>query len=262
MNAVSIKLIGGLCNYMFQIACVYAYSLKNAKKYIFTTDDSVVIHKHINEYKKNIFSNIEFFKNKNYKNFKVYNEPNFHYDEIPNYCTDVYLTGYYQSYKYFSKYEKEIKNLFKYPDIIIEKIKNKYYKLLSQKNCSIHIRRGDYVNQPEYHPIQNLNYYMKSIKKIGIDKNFLVFSDDINWCKENLPNLENFHFIENQKDYEDFLLMSLCDNNIIANSSFSWWAAWLNENPDKKVIAPNKWFGLAYAHWDTKDLIPESWIII
>jgi hypothetical protein len=102
---------------------------------------------------------------------------------------------------------------------------------------------------------------MKGVKKVGMDKKFLIFSDDIQWCKQNFPEMKNFVYIEGQKDYEDFLLMSLCNHNIICNSSFSWWAAWINQNSNKIVIAPKKWFGPAYSHFDTKDLYCDGWIL-
>ena len=104
---------------------------------------------------------------------------------------------------------------------------------------------------------------MKAVKQMPKDSVFVIFSDDIPWCKANFPDIpEKFVFIEGNSDHEDLLLMSLCNNVIIANSTFSWFAAWLNNNANKKVIAPAKWFGDAYAHYDTTDLIPESWIKI
>ena len=127
---------------------------------------------------------------------------------------------------------------------------------------SIHIRRGDYLQSPNHHPVISLNYCMKAIKQFPRDYKVVVFSDDINWCKTEAFFGDKFKFIEGQTDIEDFYLMSMCVNNIICNSSFSWWAAWLNSNPDKIVIAPmdDRWFGPAYDHFDTKDLYPEEWI--
>lgn len=87
---------------------------------------------------------------------------------------------------------------------------------------------------------------------------FIVFSDDIEWCEENLPK-DNFYYIKNEKDYIELYLMSMCNNNITCNSSFSWWGAWLNKKEDKKVIGPKIWFGSAINH-NTDDIIPQSWI--
>ena len=161
------------------------------------------------------------------------------------------------------EYTKEIRELFSFSEEYKNSIKQKYKDLLEGETCSIHVRRGDYLKLPNHHPVQSLNYLMKGVREMPEDTKFLIFSDDINWCKQNFPNIpDKFIFIEGNSDYEDLLLMSLCKNNIIANSSFSWWAAWLNENVDKKVIAPSKWFGTANSINNTKDLIPETWKII
>jgi hypothetical protein len=104
---------------------------------------------------------------------------------------------------------------------------------------------------------------MKAIKHMDQDSVFLIFSDDIYWCKQNFPDLpEKFVFIDENKDYEELFLMSKCKNNIICNSTFSWWGAWLNKNDQKKVVAPAKWFGSAYDHYNTNDLYCENWIKI
>ena len=105
-----------------------------------------------------------------------------------------------------------------------------------------------------------MEYYRSAVDLIGKEKLFFIFSDDINWCKNNFDFIENKFFIENNKDYEDLILMSLCSHNIIANSSFSWWGAWLNSNPNKIIISPKKWFGNKYNFHNTKDLYNEKWI--
>ena len=90
---------------------------------------------------------------------------------------------------------------------------------------------------------------------------FAVFSDDIEWCRSNFHG-DKFVFVEDQKDYEDLYYMSLCKHNIICNSTFSWWSAWLNNNADKKIISPKKWFGPGYATHELSDLTPKGWTII
>lgn len=263
MEEVTIRLQGGLGNYMFQIASVYAYAIKQNKKAVFTIDDSVVIHKNLESYKENILSNVEFIANKNTINLNSYSEIGFNYSEIPLIKDNVVLNGYFQSDKYFKEYTVDIKQLFSYPTSYIEAIKEKYKFILFQNTCSIHVRRGDYLKSPDHHPAQNMNYYMKAIKIMPKDSVFLIFSDDIEWCKLNFPDLpEKFKFIEGNSDHEDLLLMSLCNNNIICNSTFSWWAAWLNNNSNKKVTIPTNWFGPAYANYNTEDLYCENWIRI
>lgn len=268
MEEVSVKLVGGLGNYMFQIACAYAYSLENNKKPIFTKDDSMIVHKHLDYYANNILNNVPLISNNNPIGYTVYNERGFDYKKIPHVEGNLYLNGYFQTEKYFKEYSSEIINLFSYPEEMVsaakEKLADKYGIYETFKNsCSIHVRRGDYLNSPNHHPVQNMNYYMKAIKQMPKDSIFLIFSDDISWCKTNFPDLpEKFIFVEGNTDYEDLLLMSLCKNNIICNSTFSWWAAWLNQNTDKKVIIPSVWFGPAYESHNTKDLYCENWIKI
>ena len=140
----------------------------------------------------------------------------------------------------------------------MKKLKKKYP--IDENNISIHIRRTDYVTSNGYHPVQSIEYYKQAIEIIGDYDNIFVFSDDINWCKENLK-FDNMIFVDGNDDVEDMWLMSICNHNVIANSSFSWWGAWLNNNPDKKVIAPNNWFG-SQTNLNTNDLIPNTWIKI
>jgi len=171
------------------------------------------------------------------------------------------IDGFFQSEKYFVHNRDKILEVLGPKENITDTINERYGNLLKKRTTSIHVRRGDYVRHPNHHPTQTVEYYQEAISKLN-DKTdlFLIFSDDIEWCKENLK-IENAVYIDNEKDYIELYLMARCDNNIIANSSFSWWGAWLNENEDKVVIGPEKWFGSAINH-DTKDLLPEKWIKI
>ncbi len=180
-----------------------------------------------------------------------YSEPVFHYNEI-KYSENMDLKGYFQSEKYFIKYKNHILNLFEFTD----EIKQTDYQFA---DCSIHVRRTDYLNLQEYHPCCDLNYYQNAINimKNNGCKTFLVFSDDIEWCKQNLS--KEFIYVENQSNIKDLYLMSQCKNNIIANSSFSWWASWLNKTPNKNIIAPKKWFGPSN-NVSTSDLYCKNWI--
>lgn len=207
MNKVTTKLQGGIGNMLFQIAVAYAYSKKYNKELVLNKDNAIIVHKNIEHYKSNILKNIEFCNFINSSNH--YSETGFHHQEIPNYNSDVLLFGYFQSEKYFKDYEDEIRDLFMSYDInLSDDIKD----LLDNENtCSIHIRRGDYLKSPNHHPTQSMNYYMKAIKQMPKDSVFLIFSDDINWCKQNFPDLpEKFKFIEGNKDYEDLYIMSHC----------------------------------------------------
>ena len=182
---------------------------------------------------------------------------NFHYYELEyKENSHYYLDGYWQSEKYFIEIEDIIRDNLKPLESIIEILKSKYP---TENSVSIHIRRTDYVKSNGYHPVQSIEYYQNALDLLEYD-NILIFSDDIEWCKTNL-HFDNMIFVEGNDDIEDLWLMSLCNHNIIANSSFSWWGAWLNENKDKKVIAPKKWFGEKSGLNDS-DIIPEKWIKI
>lgn len=260
MKETTIALAGGLGNFMFQIAAAYAYAKRYNRSVGFSAQQARGPHKGALEYEKNVLNGVDLWFIP--KNCRQIDEHVFHYTEIPNYPDDnVFLSGYFQSEKYFKDYEDEIRNLFMSYDI---NMSDDIKQLLSSENtCSIHVRRGDYLNSPNHHPTQSMNYYMKAIKQMPKDSVFLIFSDDIEWCKQNFPNLpEKFKFIEGNKDYEDLYLMSHCKNNIICNSTFSWWGAWLNKNKDKIVIAPSVWFGPAYSNNNTEDLYCEGWITI
>jgi hypothetical protein len=210
----------------------------------------------------------DFFKP--YNKRRLLREQSFDFDPhillAPN---DVYLEGYWQSEKYFKDIEKIIHQDFTLsgePDNLNKQMAEKI------KNCeavSLHIRRGDYVSNPvttAYHGICSEEYYQEAISKLESyvkNPHFFVFSDDMEWVKENLETgypTTLMDFNGSEKDYSDLHLMSLCQHHIIANSSFSWWGAWLSKYSEKIVIAPKKWFNVESIN--THDLYPESWIKI
>ena len=175
-----------------------------------------------------------------------------------------YVKGYFQTERYFSEIRKILLK-----DFIIKQQKSpstKSYEdtILSSKNtCSLHVRRGDYISNKKANSIHgtcSLIYYKKAIELIlKKDKNthFFIFSDDITWTKENLK-LENAVYIDHKTiPHEDIYLMSLCKNNITANSSFSWWGAWLNKNKNKTIIAPKNWFVN-----NKNEVVCQNWIKI
>jgi hypothetical protein len=172
---------------------------------------------------------------------------------------NYYLNGYWQSEKYFKENEAQIKKDFSYTTDRMNDLIEKY-DFENNSIVSIHIRRGDYVSGSDMYPLQSIEYYKNGLEIIGDYDSILVFSDDIDWCKNNLP-FEKMLFSENLSNVEDLTLMSKCKHNIIANSSFSWWGAYLNTNLHKKIVAPKNWYG-PKMNIETKDLLPESWIKI
>lgn len=181
------------------------------------------------------------------KNTSTYEELSFHYSQI-SWKQNLDLHGYFQSEKYFKDFEAEIKRIFK--------IKN--HADFRSDVASIHVRRTDYLNFPNHHPCMTMQYYERAMELVGVNK-FIVFSDDMAWCKQHFLG-NAFEFSEGNDTITDLAIQMNCAHNIIANSTYSWWAAWLNPNQHKKVIAPEKWFGPALSGHNTKDLIPDSWI--
>lgn len=169
----------------------------------------------------------------------------FHYVEkqIPRECI---IDGFFQSEKYFKNSRQEMLSLFKERQTI--------------NKVSVHVRRGDYIKKQQHHNVLSKNYYLKAFEMFP-DQKFLMFSDDIKWCQEIFVNQE-IEFFKGSTDIEDLEMMSSCHSNIIANSSFSWWAAWLNRNQHKKVVCPSQWVGPALSHLNTSDIHCGDWIKI
>ena len=172
-----------------------------------------------------------------------------------------FLKGYWQAGEYFAEAEKEVKQKFRFRPVEDDQNKIMLSKILNSNSVSIHIRRGDYVNSDINSSLQ-FSYYTEAIKFINnsiSNPSYFVFSDDIEWAKENIKQ-ERVNFIgwnKGNNSYIDMQLMSNCKHNIIANSSFSWWAAWLNSNHDKTVVAPQQWM----RHLSkSNDIIPKEWV--
>ncbi|MBC8490515.1 MAG: alpha-1,2-fucosyltransferase [Bacteroidetes bacterium] len=197
-------------------------------------------------------------------------ERNFHFDPaILKLSGNVYMDGYWQSEKYFSDIEDIIRREFTLAESP-DKLNFEFAKRIEKSSSiSIHIRRGDYIEDSEalsLHGTLGLDYYSRAINFISEkvrDPHFYVFSDDYEGAKRNIKIDYPATFVKYnnaEKDYADLWLMSLCKHHIIAHSTFSWWGAWLNNNPDKMVIAPKRWFADEKMNSQTKDLIPEGWI--
>ena len=270
---IVVKLIGGLGNQLFQYAAAKALAIQ--KRQCLLIDTSAFAHYKLHDFGLDHY-NIEAKTYKKPNRFvekvkdcfcktTVYKQTDFGFD--PNLanikgCT-IYLDGYFQSEQYFIKYQNQIRNEFE----LLADLKAMTTKTISHiqqtESVSVHIRRGDYVNNP-LHDTDKERFYktaMALIEKQFENPVYFVFSDDIKWAKENFSANKETIFIDfndASTNFEDLKLMSSCKHNIIANSSFSWWGAWLNENPDKIVIAPKLWFNDNSIN--SRDIIPESWI--
>jgi len=254
---ITAGLNGRLGNEMFQIAAATALAYENNDISQFDLEKTYGTIYRDNIYSKLIHGVFD-------TNYIEYVEKRFRYTKIEyQHSNDLTLKlfGYFQSDKYFRNYKYEIIDLFS-NDLIINKLKNEYNNIL-KNSVSFHIRRTDYLSYPHIHPCSSPNYYINGVRHIENEKkidNILVFSDDINYCKENFFD-KRITYIEYLKDYEDMYLMSLCENNIIANSSFSWWGSYLNKNANKIVICPKLWFGLK-SGYDSSDIYYENIIIM
>jgi hypothetical protein len=200
---------------------------------------------------------------------EIYKEASFRFDEhFFEAGKNIYLKGYRQSEKHFQSIAPIVRSQLFIAENKYEHLSNMGIEVRNQNSVSIHIRRGDYVKKvvQEHHGLLDETYYQQAIDKITLaveNPLFYVFSDEPGWVKEHLKFQQPVTYVSHEitkNHYEDFYLMSCCRHNIVANSSFSWWAAWFNNNPDKKVIAPLKWFNKA--PYDTTDLVPDSWIRI
>tara|TARA_Y100000034_G_scaffold124541_1_gene172858 strand:+ start:262 stop:1062 length:801 start_codon:yes stop_codon:yes gene_type:complete len=179
---------------------------------------------------------------------------------------NIDLFGYFQSEECFKNIKGLIRTEFQFKDDIYEEANNLYTSLIgkNEEGISVHVRRTDYVNNEHNHPLQGDDYYIPALKKFEANYNkFLIVSDDIDWCRQYSPfQSEKFIFIENTNHFVDMCLMTLCTHNIISNSSFSWWGAWLNPNPNKIVVAPKTWFGPSLINKNPNFHLPPSWILI
>ena len=277
---LSVHIQGGLGNQLFQIFALIASSIENKTSfsipYYETTSAGIkrptywnTFFKHLKQYT---------FVNSNYK-FVQYNEPNFHYSKLPVSTSENFMyVGYFQSEKYFKSVFSEVCKLMQ-----LEDIKNEVKSELGEKylnrnsiNISMHFRLGDYKYLQNVHPLIDNEYYIKSLNHIikeDTAANVICFceEEDIEIVRKRIEEIKN-HVVSKQinfiicdtriEDWKQLLLMSMCCCNIIANSTFSWWGAYFNKNPEKIVTFPSKWFGRLNEHLNTCDIIPDDWIKI
>lgn len=254
---ISSHLIGGLGNQLFQISHALSQGFENEREVIFLPHSTTQLQgNNTTQYVDNIYSKLKFVDN--ITNYDVIQEQGFNYNKIYPSNKNTLFYGYFQSSKYFANYRKEIMDIFSPPKSFIDKMYLKYPQLNEKNTVSLHVRIGDYLNFPTIHPTVSENYLMNAIKKIGDYSHIFLFSDNHQFLK-NLK-LQN-KIIISEKDYEELWLMSLCQNNIISNSTFSWWGSFLNQNDLKIVVAPSLWFG-PDGPKNFEDIYEKRWNII
>jgi len=291
---VIVRLIGGLGNQMFQYALgkhlskinksplkldatVYDefYMLRKYSLSVFNADVSFASPKEVykltqqskNKFKKilNRIFNVKYVPPKTY-----IKEKHFHFDaKILKLPDSVYLQGYWQSEKYFKDINQEIRSCFSFVKPQAGKDKEIASTIAAHNSISVHVRRGDYVTNPVIRKMLHtidIEYYRRAFQFIEqrIRKPlFVIFSDDIQWVRMNLRFNDDILIVDHNdesKCAEDLRLMTQCKHHVMANSSFSWWGAWLGSNPGKIVVAPKKWF--VDDSYDTRDLLPIEWIVL
>lgn len=284
-SMIIVKTFGGLGNQLFQYAFARYYGI--SKKENVKLDNGFNLNKHdtYRQYSLNNFNIALDIANKDevlsakypYGPFsklmrlirwKMLGKYNIDFDKNILNSKLKYFEGYWQNYKYLGPVRETLLKELTLKESIEEKFSKLLISMSETNSVSIHIRRGDYVNNPktkEAHCTFGLEYYTDAIKLITSKINqpsFFIFSDDIDWAKNNLAIDFPTTFVSNPniKDYEELVLMSKCKNNIIANSSFSFWSAWLNQNPNKIVIAPKKWNNKFVKEYE--DMLPTEWLKI
>jgi hypothetical protein len=268
---IIVRLIGGLGNQFFQYAL--GRHLAERHKTTLKVDISPFEEYKLHKYSLWAFNIQENFASaEDIKAVTSKKERHFHFDsDVLELCDNVYLQGYWQSEQYFKDIPELICQEFSVKTTLAGRDKELARLIGSCEAVCVHIRRGDYVPKTYSDQIFDaceLGYYLESIKTILSqvrDPHFFIFSDDPEWARDNLKLSYPTILVDHNnasKNYEDLRLMGLCKHNIIANSSFSWWGAWLNPNPHKKVCAPKMWFNNNVRNLDSKDIIPSSWIQI
>jgi hypothetical protein len=290
---VIVKLMGGLGNQMFQFAAARRLALANQttlkfdtyflqdrtlrenftfRKYeldIFNLNVCIATPKDIDKFCLRLVSSRRIDSLMNYidPHYK-YSENQFKFNpEVLRLPRNSYLEGYFQSEKYFIDYQNQIRKDFTFKNAPNEANQKLIDEISKTNSIAVHIRRGDFVSNSvthEFHGVCSLSYYYESIKYLKSKINdpvFYIFSDDMNWVKLNFDKALALNFVElnnAENKSNDLRLMTVCNHHIIANSTFSWWGAWLSKNPGKIVIAPQRWF--ASDEMNFEDVVPENWI--
>lgn len=284
---------GGLGNVMFYYALANAYRQKGVKSFVFVSKTNLehynyslkVVFPHIslwgnlNCFEKVYYSIIQRIRDFQYKKYKVPHKcllapfSGLYYDQDPvkyvpsifdNLESNQYLIGHFQSYKFFEEYRNSILEELQFStEALSDKTKAVAEDMQSCNSVSLHVRRGDYMNGYYYEmlgKICDVAYYQRAIDAINervSHPRFYVFSDDPQFVADNLK-IENATYVDfnrGKDSWQDMYLMSQCKHNIIANSTFSWWGAWLNRNPQKIVVAPNRWF----ANMENDEIVLPEW---
>jgi hypothetical protein len=252
--------IGRLGNQMFQYSALKGIAKKN--QFDFCIPESNFSNPWADHQLFDTFK-MTTLKNKGViKSNKIFQETQFNFEEkfFNLQESDLDIIGYFQTEKYFFHVKDELLIDFEFVDEVFYPCQEMMNTIESP--IALHVRRTDYLTKSHEHPPQTIEYYETALSHFGGDRNVIIFTDDLKWCKEQeLFSPDRFMISESRDNRVDLCLMSLCSDYIIANSSFSWWGAWLSKNENPTVIAPKKWFGDGgyTRNHSTEDIIPTRW---
>lgn len=259
--------MGQLGNQMFQFAAVKGIARKHGYEFMIPEYRGVVVDGRGNRLRYELdrpftpqMDHIGVLPTDNYLQ-----EPHFHYSQefVDNFPDNASIVGYFQSPKYFERIADEIRQDFTFKDEIRDPCAAISENL--DQPIALHVRRGDFITNVESHHNQSLDYYKDALGHFDDDRQVVIFSDDTQWCKEQeLFQPGRFLISGGGSPDIDMCLMSMCHSFVIANSTFSWWSAWLSTNEDKKVIYPKLWFGITgyTKDYNVEDLFPDGWITL
>ena len=259
--------MGQLGNQMFQYAALKGIAAKHNYKTIIPSHNEVIVDALGNKLRIELFDAFDIPMGPMDVGYIPHDrnvqEPHYHFSqELLDNCPDnVSLVGYFQSEKYFKHIEDDIRKLFGPKEDALSCWASTQH--LFDNPVALHIRRGDFLINSVHHHNLSMKYYETALRAFGSDRQVIIFSDDTDWCKAQ-PLFEGDRFLvcEGGGPYTDLYMMSKCDDFIIANSTFSWWGAWLSHNEDKLVIYPDLWFGPNNIDKSTADLFPPEWRMI
>ena len=275
---ITCSLMGGLGNQLFQIFATIAYALENKTSFVFFYTDILGGDEGTkrNTYWNNFLSSLKKFTSESVSITCMYREEGFNYSKLKPYSDDLMLSGYFQSHKYFEEYYDPICKLIKLQDIkakIMSEYSHNYNEIVS-----MHFRLGDYKTLQDYHIILDYEYYEKALGFLlnkslphqgsNQERHILYFCEKqdnedventINKLKIKFPTCVFEKANDEIEDWKQMIIRSCCKDNIIANSTFSWWGAYFNDNTDKNICYPSQWFGYKNSHLVTADLFPETW---
>ena len=257
-NVITCHFMGGLGNQLFEAAHALSQGWKHNRPTVFFPNSYTPGQgRNTENYLDNILRKLKFVDSVD--NLTTIHEPSFEYVGVKPSEGNTAFHGYFQSTKNWFGYEDKIRETFEPSEDVVKYFYNKYPQLSEPNTLSLHVRRSEYLKLSNIHPTISLDYINEALKIIGEYSTVFIFSDDHEFVKQNL-HFENCVFVDESEDYMELWLMGLCKNNIMSNSTFSWWGTFLNKNINKKIVAPSTWFGPDGPN--SKDIYEPYWNLV